>query len=46
MKQPNLRQRFWLLALDFAVWLGSNQGDPVYLWVLTRASNATDWRAE
>jgi len=42
----NLRLHFWLLALDIIVWLGVSQGDPVYLWVLTRASNATDWRAE
>ena len=46
MKQANLRLHLWLCALDFVVWLGVNQGDPVYLWVLTRASDATDWRAE
>lgn len=38
-----VRARFWLLVLDAVFWLGFDQGSPVYLWVLDRASGATDW---
>lgn len=37
------RLRFWLAALDLARILGAPRS--VYLWILRRASNATDWGA-
>lgn len=35
------RLRFWLAALDVAEALRAPL--PVYLWLVARASNATDW---
>lgn len=35
------RLRFWLAALDIAQALRVPR--PVYLWLVARASNATDW---
>jgi len=35
------RLRFWLALLDVAHALRAPR--PVYLWILGRASNATDW---
>lgn len=35
------RLRFWLAALDGAH--GVRAPRPVYLWLVGRASNATDW---
>ncbi len=33
--------KFWLLMLDLASW--ANAPHCVYLWIVGRASDATDW---
>jgi hypothetical protein len=35
------RLRFWLFALDVAQYLRAPR--PIYLWIVGRASDATDW---